>query len=80
MAEGKIRQMTERADVMRNQRSTDPRLVRRLEIEKALKTAGGDREDAARILGFSRATLFRKLRQHNVEPKHRRAPRREPQN
>jgi DNA-binding NtrC family response regulator len=54
--------------------------ISRAALEQALETAGGDRAEAARILGISRATLFRKLRQHNVASKRRRAPDREPQN
>jgi len=54
--------------------------ISRTALEKALDSAGGDRVEAARILGISRATLFRKLRQHNVGSKRRRVPDREPQN
>jgi Nif-specific regulatory protein len=54
--------------------------VSRAALERALDSAGGDRTEAARILGISRATLFRKLRQHNVGSKRRKAAGRESQN
>jgi Nif-specific regulatory protein len=49
----------------------------RKEIEKALNDAGGNREEAARILGISRATLFRKLKLLDL-PKQSSGPRRRP--
>ncbi|MGH9866623.1 MAG: sigma-54 interaction domain-containing protein, partial [Candidatus Polarisedimenticolia bacterium] len=39
--------------------------LERLQIEKALMEAGGNRARAADLLGISRATIFRKLRKYN---------------
>jgi Nif-specific regulatory protein len=52
--------------------------VTREEIEGALAKTRGSREEAARLLGISRATLFRKLRQFEVTRKHPRSTRRTP--
>ncbi len=35
-------------------------------IEEALRQAGGNRNDAARLLGVSRATIFRKIKQYGL--------------
>lgn len=39
----------------------------RQEIEQALRQAGGNRNEAARILGISRATLFRRLSSFKIQ-------------
>ncbi len=41
--------------------------VQRQMIMDALKTAGGKKNQAARILGMSRSTLWRKIRQYQIE-------------
>jgi Nif-specific regulatory protein len=46
-------------------------------IEKALADAGGNREEAARALGISRATMFRKLKRLDL-PKQKAGPGRRP--
>ena len=46
-------------------------------IEKALADAGGNREEAARTLGISRATTFRKLKRLDL-PKQKAGPGRRP--
>jgi Nif-specific regulatory protein len=45
-----------------------PRLsdMERRQIEKALAAAGGNRAKAAQMLGISRATIYRKLREHGI--------------
>jgi transcriptional regulator with PAS, ATPase and Fis domain len=42
----------------------DPELAR---IRRALERAGGNRERAAQILGMSRVTLWRRMRDHEIE-------------
>ena len=37
-----------------------------LGLRRALEAAGGNRDKAARLLGVSRATLFRRLREHGL--------------
>ncbi len=49
--------------------------VTRLEIEEALSKVKGNRVEAARILGISRATMFRKLRQYDLRPNKKPRPR-----
>ena len=41
------------------------RLERR-EIERALRETGGNRVQAARLLGISRATIFRKIKEFSL--------------
>ncbi len=38
----------------------------RQDLKSALSRAGGNRDEAARILGISRSTMFRKMRQLGV--------------
>jgi Nif-specific regulatory protein len=47
--------------------------ITREDLERALSESQGNRDAAARHLGISRATMFRKLKQFEIEPK--RAPR-----
>ncbi len=49
--------------------------VTRLEIEEALSKAKGNRVEAARLLGVSRATMFRKIRQYDLRPSRKARPR-----
>ncbi len=56
-------------------RGTDTGVTRE-DIQRALASTGGNREAAARLLGISRATMFRKLRQFEDAPKRPAPPRR----
>jgi transcriptional regulator of acetoin/glycerol metabolism len=40
--------------------------MKKSDLRRALAEANGNRDEAARILGISRATLFRKLRLHGL--------------
>jgi two-component system response regulator AtoC len=44
-----------------------PKVMERQSILAALKETGGRRGEAARLLGISRTTLWRKLREHRIE-------------
>ena len=47
-----------------------PRLLRELEtayINKALETSGGNKKEAAKLLGMGRTTLVEKLRRRNAD-------------
>lgn len=49
----------------------DPEAKRRAEkeeIKKALNACNGDKTKAAQILGLGRSTLFRKVKEHDLEP------------
>jgi len=51
-------------------RGTLPEAVARLEvtmIRRALSRSGGNRAEAARLLGIHRQLLYEKLRQHGIE-------------
>jgi len=37
-------------------------------ILDALKEANGKKSEAARILGWGRSTLWRKIKQYNIDP------------
>jgi DNA-binding NtrC family response regulator len=39
----------------------------KVQIERALEACGGNREKAAALLGISRATIFRKIREYNLD-------------
>ncbi|MCW4026060.1 MAG: sigma 54-interacting transcriptional regulator, partial [Candidatus Bathyarchaeota archaeon] len=41
--------------------------VERIEIGEAIRRCGGDKEDAAKMLGISKATLYRRLRQYDLD-------------
>jgi len=41
--------------------------VERMEIGEAIKRCGGDKEEAAKVLGISKATLYRRLRQYDLD-------------
>ena len=45
---------------------TDPRDWQRLRLEEALKRAGGNKSQAARMLGIPRSTLLSQLRKHRL--------------
>jgi len=46
-----------------------------VEIKRALTKARGDREKAAELLQMSRATLWRKMKEHRIQwPRKRRTP------
>ncbi|HXI02838.1 MAG TPA: sigma 54-interacting transcriptional regulator, partial [Candidatus Saccharimonadales bacterium] len=40
--------------------------LEKLQIERALARAGGNRARAAQLLGISRATIYRKIREHDI--------------
>ena len=41
--------------------------VEKKQMEKALRQTGGNREKAARLLGISRATIFRKIKEYGID-------------
>ncbi len=49
-----------------DERSLGLREMERRQIERALAAAGGNRAKAAQMLGISRATIYRKLREHAI--------------
>jgi transcriptional regulator of acetoin/glycerol metabolism len=52
----------------RSPRQTGLERAEREALIMALRAAGGDREAAARDLGISRATIYRKLKRHKISP------------
>jgi len=46
---------------------TWPSVQRRMILD-ALKEANGKKSEAARILGWGRSTLWRKIKQYNIDP------------
>ena len=52
----------------RGRRQTGLERAEREALIAALRAAGWDREAAARDLGISRATIYRKLRRHKIDP------------
>jgi sigma-54 dependent transcriptional regulator, acetoin dehydrogenase operon transcriptional activator AcoR len=56
------------AGAARSRRHTGLERAEREALVTALRAAGWDREAAARDLGISRATIYRKLKRHNISP------------
>jgi transcriptional regulator of acetoin/glycerol metabolism len=56
------------AGAARGRRQTGLERAEREALIAALRAAGWDREAAARDLGISRATIYRKLRRHKIDP------------
>jgi transcriptional regulator of acetoin/glycerol metabolism len=52
----------------RGRRQTGLERAEREALVTALRAAGWDREAAARDLGISRATIYRKLKRHKISP------------
>jgi DNA-binding NtrC family response regulator len=59
-----------RQSLVREPRSRRPEFSLKLgeqeQIERAIEAAGGNRKRAAKLLGVSRATLYRKLARHGL--------------
>jgi DNA-binding NtrC family response regulator len=62
-ADSTSREPRESGSARMRPRSVD---LSRAEIKKALSEASGSRDEAARILQVSRATLFRKMKDHGL--------------
>jgi sigma-54 dependent transcriptional regulator, acetoin dehydrogenase operon transcriptional activator AcoR len=56
------------AGAARGRRQSGLERAEREALITALRAAGWDREAAARDLGISRATIYRKLKRHRIEP------------
>jgi DNA-binding NtrC family response regulator len=46
---------------------TDLEEVERLTVQRVLEQVGGDKEQAQKLLGISRATLYRKIKRYGIE-------------
>jgi Bacterial regulatory protein, Fis family len=55
-------------DAVRSRRQSGLERAEREALIAALRAVGWDREAAARDLGISRATIYRKLKRHRIEP------------
>jgi transcriptional regulator of acetoin/glycerol metabolism len=56
------------SDLDRRYASEGDAAAERAAIRAALESADGHRERAARMLGMSRTTLWRKMKEHGLEP------------
>ena len=41
--------------------------IEKRQVLRALREAGGNRQKAAKLIGISRATIFRKIREYGLE-------------
>jgi DNA-binding NtrC family response regulator len=56
-------------EIVEQRDSIDPELDEEARIREALSRAGGKRKRAAEILGVSRATFYRRLREYDIDPR-----------
>jgi two-component system, NtrC family, response regulator AtoC len=54
--------------------STDLEDIERATIERVFQQVNGDKARAGKMLGISRATLYRKLKRYNIETRHAQSP------